>query len=162
MSKHISKRTHLNSVHRQMTIKIPRKEGERKIKWQPLAVETERRKEQTFSRRWVRTCPEGFIISHWGERGGNRVHLYFTVFLLHVLLLLMTIAAVVGCNFKQIQSLLWCDIIHLKVHLYIFYYFYFFMIWIWQLYRLFVLLIINLLYFRTLKLTLKQFYKKNI
>ncbi len=84
MSKHISKRTHLNSVHRQMTIKIPRKEGERKIKWQPLAVETERRKEQTFSRRWVRTCPEGFIISHWGERGGNRVQLYFTVFLIHI------------------------------------------------------------------------------
>lgn len=43
------------SVHRQMTmtitITIARKEGERKTKSQPLAVETERRKEQTFSRR---------------------------------------------------------------------------------------------------------------
>jgi len=71
---------------------IARKEGERKIKLQPLAVGTERRKGPTFSRKWVWKC---INISDFLILG---MKLYFTVFYSYYLLLLLT-SAVTGYSF---------------------------------------------------------------
>ncbi len=108
-----------------MTIKIPRKEGERKISGSRSLSKQKEGKN--------RLSPDGELehvqkdlLSVTEGKGEEIEYNCILVFLIHVLLLLMTIAAVVGCNFKQIQSLLWCDIIHLKVHYISFYYYFFY------------------------------------